>query len=89
MFITFSWEMLCVAILYTEVGGYYNDAKIFWFGLVAVVTAWPFTYILGHFFLNKISKVTLHKFDVMKTMKGIFNKKDGLETYEAEIDSDE
>ena len=89
MFITFSWEMLCVAILYSKVGNDYNDAKIFWFGLVAVITAMPFTYVLGHFFLRKIYKVTLHKFDVMKTMKGIFNKKDGLDTYEAEIDQDE
>jgi hypothetical protein len=41
----------------------------------------PFVYVLGYFFLKKIYEVTLHKFDVLKTMKGVFNKKDGLAAY--------
>jgi hypothetical protein len=41
----------------------------------------PFPFVLGYVFLRKIYKVTLHKFDVLKTMKGIFNKKEGLEGY--------
>jgi hypothetical protein len=81
MLITFSWQALCVAILYSEIGSEHNSAKIFWFGLIACISSMPFVYVLGYFFLKKIYEVTLHKFDVLKTMKGVFNKKDGLAAY--------
>lgn len=82
MLITFSWQALCIAILYSYVGALYNDAKIFWFGLIGFITSMPFPFVLGYLFLHQIYKVTLHKFDVLKKMKGMFNKKDGLEGYE-------
>lgn len=82
MLITFSWQGLCLAILYSYVGMQYDSAKIFWFGLIAVITSMPFPYVLGYIFLRQIYRVTLHKYDVLKTMKGIFNKKDNLAGYE-------
>lgn len=54
---------------------------ILWAALVAVVTAQPFTYIMGHVFLKNIYSLTLRKYETLKKMKGVFNKKDGLEGY--------
>lgn len=51
---------------------------ILWAGLIGTVTSMPFTYVMGYVFLRKIYELTLHKYDVLKKMKGVFNKKDGL-----------
>lgn len=55
---------------------------ILWAAAIAVVTALPFPYVLGYFFHRKIYEKNLQKFDVMKKMHGVFNKKDGVEAYE-------
>lgn len=49
---------------------------ILWAALIAVGTAWPFSYVMGYFFLRPIYRLTLHKYEVMQKMKGVFNKKD-------------
>lgn len=85
MLITFSWEGCVIAILYHGVpvgSAGSGSVMILWAALVAVVTAQPFTYIMGHVFLKNIYSLTLRKYETLKKMKGVFNKKDGLEGYE-------
>jgi hypothetical protein len=87
--ITVSWQGCCLAVLYGTIGPDFDAVTIVWFSLIALATSMPFTYVLGYFFLQAISESTLRKYKVLKDMKGVFNKKDGLEPYEKEIDDTE
>lgn len=82
MLITVSWQACCLGCLYGTIGPDFDAATIIWFSCIAVFTSMPFPYILGYFFLKNIYDTTLHKYEVTKKMKGIFNKKEGLESYE-------
>lgn len=77
MLISFCWEGLICAVLYSTTPYGQNSIQILWVGAVACVTALPFSYILGYLFLTKIYQKNLHKFDVMRQLHGMFNKKEG------------
>lgn len=49
---------------------------ILWAAVIAIFTAMPFTYAMGYIFLRKIYELTLRKYETLKKMKGVFNKKD-------------
>lgn len=76
MLITFSWEALVVALLYSNVTYGQPPIIILWTAAIAMVTALPFPYVLGYLFLNKIYQRSLQKFEAMKKLHGHFNKKD-------------
>jgi uncharacterized membrane protein YdjX (TVP38/TMEM64 family) len=82
MLISFSWQACVHSILYANVTFGQGPVMILWAAIIGWITTMPFTYILGHIFLRKIYELTLHKYEVMKKMKGLFNKKDGAEAYE-------
>ncbi len=77
MLITFSWQAFCLAFLYSHVAYGQGPAMIIWASIIAYVTSVVFPYALGYFFLSKIYRATLHKFDITKKFQGHFNKKDG------------
>jgi uncharacterized membrane protein len=79
MLISFCWEGLICAVLYSTTKYGQNSIQILWVGAVACATALPFSYILGSLFLTKIYQKNLQKFDVMRQLHGMFNKKEGAE----------
>lgn len=81
MLITFSWEGCVIAILYSQVPRDQGSVMILWAALVGAVTAMPFNYVMGYVFLRNIYSLTLRKYETLKKMKGVFNKKDGLDGY--------
>lgn len=90
MLITFSWEGCVLGILYYNISPGQGPVMILWAGLIATVTAMPFTYVMGYVFLRKIYSLTLHKYDTLKEMKGVFNKKDSkMDVLEKSIDDTE
>jgi hypothetical protein len=77
MLITFSWHGCVLAVLYHNITPGQGPIMILWAALIAVGTSMPFNYVLGAIFMRKIYQLTLHKYDTLKLMKGVFNKKDG------------
>jgi hypothetical protein len=77
MLITFSWHGCILAVLYHNITHGQGPVMILWAALIAVGTSMPFNYVLGAIFMRKIYQLTLHKYDTLKQMKGVFNKKDG------------
>ncbi len=59
MLITFSWEACVLGILYYNIPAGQGAVMILWAGLIAVVTAMPFTYVMGSIFLKNIYAITL------------------------------
>jgi hypothetical protein len=47
---------------------------IIWSAIIASIATMPVQYILGGLFLRKIYATNLNKFDLIKKMKGVFNK---------------
>jgi hypothetical protein len=76
MLITFSWYGCVLSILYYQVPNGKGPIMILWAAVIAVFTGMPFTYSLGYLFLSKIYELTLRKYETLKKMKGVFNKKD-------------
>lgn len=87
MLVTFSWYACVLGILYYQVPTGQGPIMILWAAVIAVFTGMPFTYLMGYFFLTKIYEITLKKYETLKKMKGVFNKKDGsMDMYEKQID---
>lgn len=90
MLITFSWYGCVLSILYYQVPSGKDSVMILWAAVIAVFTGMPFTYSMGYIFLNKIYELTLKKYETLKKMKGVFNKKDSsMDIYEKLIDDTE
>lgn len=62
MLITFCWEALVIGLLYSNIDYGQPPIMILWAAVIAVVTALPFPYLLGYFFLRKIYEKNLKKF---------------------------
>lgn len=73
---TFSWQGCVLGILYFNIAPGQGPVMILWAALIAVATSMPFNYAVGGIFLKKIYQLTLHKYDTLKEMKSVFNKKD-------------
>lgn len=90
MLITFSWEGCVLAILFYQIPAGQGPIMILWAALIAVGTAMPFYFFMGGIFMRKIYELTLHKYDTLKQIKGVFNKKDPkIEALEKSIDDTE
>ncbi len=76
MLTAFSWYGCVLGILYYNVPPGKGPVMILWAAIIAVFTAMPITYVVGFVFIRKIYALTLQKYDTLKKMKGIFNKKD-------------
>lgn len=78
LFTNFCWQCCILASIYGTIGGQYSASIIIWAAIIALFGSMPLDYILGYFFLSKIYESTLHKYDVQKKIKSIFNKKEGV-----------
>jgi len=73
---------MVLGLLYSHITYGQPAVMILWAAVIAVATALPFPYVFGYFFHTKIYEKNLKKFEIMKKMHGLFNKKEGLEGYE-------
>lgn len=51
-----------------------GSPSIIWTAVVAWAAALPFPFLFGNLFIKKFYKHTLHKYEVIGKMKGVFNK---------------